>query len=98
MATLYEVLKPAETRGVAIGHFNVSDWVALSVVFLNADPQAIDTVHGSRDLEAGAVQRRRETFRRNRPVLIRSVFEVLTRARVVPLIVPCARTSFIGVQ
>jgi fructose/tagatose bisphosphate aldolase len=32
MVTLHEVLKQAETEGVAIGHFNVSDLVTLKAV------------------------------------------------------------------
>jgi fructose/tagatose bisphosphate aldolase len=33
MVTLYEMLKQAETEGVAVGHFNVSDLVTLKAVF-----------------------------------------------------------------
>jgi fructose/tagatose bisphosphate aldolase len=39
MVTLREVLKQAETEGVAIGHFNVSDLITLKAVFESATDQ-----------------------------------------------------------
>ena len=37
MVTLYGVLKQAETEGVAIGHFNVSDLVTLKAEYPKAN-------------------------------------------------------------
>jgi fructose-bisphosphate aldolase, class II len=44
MVTLHQVLKQAEMEEVAIGHFNVSDWVTLKAVF-----------EGARDLNAPVI-------------------------------------------
>jgi len=46
MATLYGVLKQAETEGVAIGHFNVSDLLTLKAVFESASDQNVPVVVG----------------------------------------------------
>ena len=46
MATLYGVLKQAETKGVAIGHFNVSDLLTLKAVFESASDQNVPVVVG----------------------------------------------------
>ena len=43
---LYEVLKQADTDGVAIGHFNVSDLVAVKAVFEGARDQRVPVVIG----------------------------------------------------
>jgi len=44
--TLYEVLKQADTGGVAIGHFNVSDLVAVKAVFDGARDQRVPVIIG----------------------------------------------------
>ena len=46
MITLHEVLKQAETEGIAIGHFNVSDLVTLKAVFESASDQNVPVVVG----------------------------------------------------
>jgi hypothetical protein len=46
MVTLYEVLKQAETEGVAVGHFNVSDSVTLKAVFESASDQNVPVIVG----------------------------------------------------
>ena len=46
MVTLYEVLKQAETEGVAVGHFNVSDLVTLKAVFESASDQNVPVIVG----------------------------------------------------
>jgi fructose-bisphosphate aldolase, class II len=46
MDTLREVLKHAETEGVAIGHFNVSDWVTLKAVFESARERNVPVIVG----------------------------------------------------
>jgi len=46
MIMLYEVLKQADTDGVAIGHFNVSDLVAVKAVFEGARDQRVPVVIG----------------------------------------------------
>jgi fructose-bisphosphate aldolase class II len=46
MATLYGVLKQAETDGVAIGHFNVSDLLTLKAVFESASDQNVPVIVG----------------------------------------------------
>jgi fructose-bisphosphate aldolase, class II len=46
MVTLHEVLKQAETEGVAIGHFNVSDLVTLKAVFESASDQNVPVIVG----------------------------------------------------
>jgi len=46
MITLYEVLKQADTDGVAIGHFNVSDLVAVKAVFEGARDHRVPVVIG----------------------------------------------------
>ena len=44
--TLYDVLKQAETDGVAIGHFNVSDLVAVKAAFEGAREQCVPVIIG----------------------------------------------------
>ena len=44
MVTLHEVLKLAETEGVAIGHFNVSDLVTLKAVSESARDQNVPVI------------------------------------------------------
>jgi fructose/tagatose bisphosphate aldolase len=46
MVTLHEVLKQAETEGVAVGHFNVSDLVTLKAVFESARDQNVPVIVG----------------------------------------------------
>ena len=46
MATLREVFNKAESEGVAIGHFNVSDTVTLKAVFQSASEQNVPVVVG----------------------------------------------------
>jgi fructose-bisphosphate aldolase class II len=51
MVTLHEVLKHAETEGVAIGHFNVSDWVTLKAVFESASDRNVPVIVGVSERE-----------------------------------------------
>jgi fructose-bisphosphate aldolase class II len=51
MVTLREVLKHAETEGVAIGHFNVSDWVTLKAVFESARDRSVPVIVGVSESE-----------------------------------------------
>jgi fructose-bisphosphate aldolase class II len=51
MDTLREVLKHAETKGVAIGHFNVSDWVTLKAVFESARERNVPVIVGVSESE-----------------------------------------------
>ena len=46
MAMLHEVLKKAESEGVAVGHFNVSDTVTLKAVFQSASDQNVPVIVG----------------------------------------------------
>jgi ketose-bisphosphate aldolase len=51
MITLHEALKHAETEGVAIGHFNVSDWVTLKAVFESARDRNAPVIVGASESE-----------------------------------------------
>jgi fructose-bisphosphate aldolase, class II len=51
MVTLHEALKHAETEGVAIGHFNVSDWVTLKAVFESASDRNVPVIVGVSERE-----------------------------------------------
>jgi fructose-bisphosphate aldolase, class II len=51
MVTLHEVLKHAETERVAIGHFNVSDWVTLKAVFESARDRNAPVIVGVSESE-----------------------------------------------
>jgi fructose-bisphosphate aldolase, class II len=51
MDTLREVLNHAETEGVAIGHFNVSDWVTLKAVFDSARERNVPVIVGVSESE-----------------------------------------------
>ena len=51
MVTLHEVLKHAESEGVAIGHFNVSDWVTLKAVFESASDRNVPVIVGVSESE-----------------------------------------------
>jgi fructose-bisphosphate aldolase class II len=51
MATLRESLQHAEREGVAIGHFNVSDWVTLKAVFESASELNVPVVVGASESE-----------------------------------------------
>jgi fructose-bisphosphate aldolase, class II len=51
MVALREVLKHAETEGVAIGHFNVSDWVTLKAVFESASDRNVPVIVGVSESE-----------------------------------------------
>ena len=46
MSTLQEVFKEAESEGVAIGHFNISDTVTLKAVFQSASDQNVPVIVG----------------------------------------------------
>jgi len=46
MVTLLEVLKRAESEGIAIGHFNISDTVTLNAVFESAQDQKVPVIVG----------------------------------------------------
>ena len=46
MVTLREVLKQAETEGVAVGHFNVSDLITLKAVLEGARGQGVPVIVG----------------------------------------------------
>jgi fructose-bisphosphate aldolase class II len=51
MVTLHEALRHAETEGVAIGHFNVSDWVTLKAVFESARDRNAPVIVGVSESE-----------------------------------------------
>src|SRR5215472_7754024 len=51
MVTLREVLEQAETEGVAIGHFNVSDLITLKAVFESASDQNVPVIVGASEGE-----------------------------------------------
>ena len=51
MVTLREVLKQAETEGVAIGHFNVSDLITLKAVFESATDENVPVIVGASEGE-----------------------------------------------
>ena len=51
MDTLREVLKHAETEEIAIGHFNVSDWVTLKAVFESARERNVPVIVGVSESE-----------------------------------------------
>jgi fructose-bisphosphate aldolase, class II len=51
MVTLHQVLKHAETEGIAIGHFNVSDWVTLKAVFESARDRNVPVIVGVSESE-----------------------------------------------
>src|SRR5215510_11730234 len=51
MVTLHEVLNQAETEGVAIGHFNVSDWITLKAVFESASDENVPVIVGASEGE-----------------------------------------------
>jgi fructose-bisphosphate aldolase, class II len=51
MVTLSEVLKQADTQGIAIGHFNVSDLVTLKAVFEAAHSRNVPVVIGVSESE-----------------------------------------------
>ena len=51
MVTLHEVLNQAETEGVAIGHFNVSDWITLKAVFESATDENVPVIVGASEGE-----------------------------------------------
>src|SRR6516225_607857 len=46
MRTLHEVLQEAERRKVAVGHFNISDLVALQAVVASAHEQSVPVLVG----------------------------------------------------
>jgi fructose-bisphosphate aldolase, class II len=51
METLRKILEQAETNGVAIGHFNISDLVALKAVFAAARDQNLPVIVGASEGE-----------------------------------------------
>lgn len=51
MYQLRDVLQDAENRGVAIGHFNVSDWVLLKAVFASAQEANVPLIIGASEGE-----------------------------------------------
>src|ERR1700678_1499045 len=46
MYRLIEVLKEAESRQVAVGHFNVSDWIVVKAVFASAKELKVPVIVG----------------------------------------------------
>jgi fructose-bisphosphate aldolase, class II len=53
MVTLRELFKRAESEGVAIGHFNISDTVTLKAVFESARDQKVPVIVGLSEGERG---------------------------------------------
>jgi fructose-bisphosphate aldolase, class II len=51
MCQLRDVLQDAQTKGVAIGHFNVSDWVLLKAVFVAAQEANVPVIIGASEGE-----------------------------------------------
>jgi len=51
MDQLWDVLKAAETKGVAVGHFNISDWVLLKAVFESANELNVPVIVGASEGE-----------------------------------------------
>jgi fructose-bisphosphate aldolase class II len=62
MVTLHEVLKQAETEGVAVGHFNVSDLVTLKAVFESASDQNVPVIVGVSEGERQFLGVRRQSI------------------------------------
>jgi fructose-bisphosphate aldolase class II len=50
---LRNVLQEAQTKGVAIGHFNISDWVLLKTVFASAQELKVPVIVGASEGERG---------------------------------------------
>jgi len=50
---LRNVLQEAQTKGVAIGHFNISDWVLLKAVFASAQELKVPVIVGASEGERG---------------------------------------------
>lgn len=57
MKTLLKVIKDAEARHVAIGHFNISDWVGLKAIFEVARELKVPVIIGTSDGEADFIGR-----------------------------------------
>ena len=53
MYQLRNVLQEAQTKGVAIGHFNISDWVLLKTVFASAQELKVPVIVGASEGERG---------------------------------------------
>ena len=51
MKTLREVLSDADRAGVAVGHFNISDWAALKAVFESARELNVPVIVGVSESE-----------------------------------------------
>jgi fructose-bisphosphate aldolase, class II len=51
MQQLRSVLQEAQSRGVAIGHFNISDWVLLKAVFASAQELNVPVIVGASEGE-----------------------------------------------
>jgi fructose-bisphosphate aldolase, class II len=51
MESLREVLQQAESKKIAVGHFNISDWVALKAVFESARKLSVPVIVGASEGE-----------------------------------------------
>jgi fructose-bisphosphate aldolase, class II len=51
MHQLREILDEAQSRGVAVGHFNISDWVLLKAVFTSAQELKVPVIVGASEGE-----------------------------------------------
>jgi fructose-bisphosphate aldolase class II len=51
MHQLREVLDEAQSNGVAVGHFNISDWVLLKAVFVSAQEMNVPVIVGASEGE-----------------------------------------------
>ena len=51
MHQLREVLDEAQSNGVAVGHFNISDWVLLKAVFVSAQEMKVPVIVGASEGE-----------------------------------------------
>src|SRR5277367_4959282 len=51
MHQLREILDKAQSNGVAVGHFNISDWVLLKAVFASAQELKVPVIVGASEGE-----------------------------------------------
>src|SRR5271156_6617610 len=51
MQQLRNVLEEAQSSGVAVGHFNISDWVLLKAVFASAQELKVPVIVGASEGE-----------------------------------------------
>ena len=47
MHNLRRVLEEAQSKGIAVGHFNISDWVLLKAVFASAQELGVPVIVGA---------------------------------------------------